>query len=69
VPPEDLAAGIRVVARGDALLAPSITRRLIVEFACAAPATPRGLEDLTERELEVFKLIARGLSNAEIAPS
>jgi DNA-binding NarL/FixJ family response regulator len=70
VPPEDLAAGIRVVARGDALLAPSITRRLIVEFARAAPAAPappRGLEDLTERELEVFKLIARGLSNAEIA--
>jgi DNA-binding NarL/FixJ family response regulator len=70
VPPEDLAAGIRVVARGDALLAPSITRRLIVEFARAAPATPappRGLADLTERELEVFKLIARGLSNAEIA--
>jgi DNA-binding NarL/FixJ family response regulator len=70
VPPEDLAAGIRVVARGDALLAPSITRRLIVEFARAAPAPPappRGLEDLTERELEVFKLIARGLSNAEIA--
>jgi DNA-binding NarL/FixJ family response regulator len=70
VPPEDLAAGIRVVARGDALLAPSITRRLIVEFARAAPAAPappRGLEDLTDRELEVFKLMARGLSNAEIA--
>ena len=70
VPPEDLAAGIRVAARGDALLAPSISRRLIVEFARAAPAAPappRGLEDLTERELEVFKLIARGLSNAEIA--
>jgi DNA-binding NarL/FixJ family response regulator len=69
-PPEDLAAGIRVVARGDALLAPSITRRLIHEFARAAPATPApppGLDELTERELEVFKLIARGLSNAEIA--
>jgi DNA-binding NarL/FixJ family response regulator len=70
VPPEDLAAGIRVVARGDALLAPSITRRLIHEFAQAAPSAPTpppGLDDLTERELEVFKLIARGLSNAEIA--
>jgi DNA-binding NarL/FixJ family response regulator len=69
-PPEELAAGIRVVARGDALLAPSITRRLIHEFAQAAPAAPTpppGLEDLTERELEVFKLMARGLSNAEIA--
>ncbi len=71
VPPEQLAAGIRVVAAGDALLAPSITRRLIEEFAGARPATPAppppGLEDLTARELEVFRLIARGLSNAEIA--
>ncbi|HEU4658656.1 MAG TPA: response regulator transcription factor [Capillimicrobium sp.] len=70
VPPEDLAAGIRVIARGEALLAPSITRRLIEEFARAVPATPApppGLDELTERELEVFKLMARGLSNAEIA--
>jgi DNA-binding NarL/FixJ family response regulator len=70
VPPEQLAAGIRVVAQGDALLAPSITRRLIQEFASAAPspvAPPKGLDELTARELEVFKLIARGLSNAEIA--
>jgi DNA-binding NarL/FixJ family response regulator len=71
VPPEQLADGIRVVARGDALLAPSITRRLIQEFATAAPAVPPapppGLDELTDRELEVFKLIARGLSNAEIA--
>jgi DNA-binding NarL/FixJ family response regulator len=70
VPPEQLAAGIRVVAQGDALLAPSITRRLIEEFASAAPAAktpPKGLDELTARELEVFKLIARGLSNAEIA--
>ena len=70
VPPEQLAAGIRVVAGGEALLAPSITRRLIEEFAEAAPAIPEpppGLDELTARELEVFKLVARGLSNAEIA--
>jgi DNA-binding NarL/FixJ family response regulator len=70
VPPEQLAAGIRVVADGEALLAPSITRRLIQEFAEAAPAIPvppPGMDELTARELEVFKLVARGLSNAEIA--
>jgi DNA-binding NarL/FixJ family response regulator len=70
VPPEQLAAGIRVVAQGEALLAPSITKRLIQEFASAAPAAatpPKGLDELTARELEVFKLVARGLSNAEIA--
>jgi DNA-binding NarL/FixJ family response regulator len=69
VPPEELAAGIRVVARGDALLAPSITRRLIHEFARAPAAAtpPPGIDDLTARELEVFRLVARGLSNAEIA--
>jgi DNA-binding NarL/FixJ family response regulator len=69
VPPEQLADGIRVVARGDALLAPSITRRLIHEFARAAPASgpPPGFAELTAREVEVFKLVARGLSNAEIA--
>jgi DNA-binding NarL/FixJ family response regulator len=67
VPPEELAAGIRVVARGDALLAPSITRRLIHEFARAAAGPPRGFDELTAREVEVFKLVARGLSNAEIA--
>jgi DNA-binding NarL/FixJ family response regulator len=69
VPPEQLADGIRVVARGDALLAPSITRRLIHEFAKATPATeaPPGFDELTAREAEVFKLVARGLSNAEIA--
>ncbi len=70
VPPEQLAAGIRVVAQGEALLAPSITKRLIQEFAAAAPISappPKGLDELTARELEVFGLIARGLSNAEIA--
>jgi DNA-binding NarL/FixJ family response regulator len=70
VPPEQLVAGIRVVAEGDALLAPSITRRLIAEFASVTPTPaepPRGLDELTTRELEVFKLVARGLSNAEIA--
>lgn len=71
VPPEQLAAGIRVVAGGEALLAPSITRRLIEEFANARPAEPpappRAFADLTARELEVFGCIARGLSNAEIA--
>jgi DNA-binding NarL/FixJ family response regulator len=69
VPPEELAAGIRVVARGDALLAPTITRRLIHEFARAAPAAapPPGFAELTAREVEVFKLVARGMSNAEIA--
>jgi DNA-binding NarL/FixJ family response regulator len=70
VPPEQLAAGIRVVAGGEALLAPTITKRLIQEFAVAAPpdpAPPSGYDELTEREREVFGLISRGLSNAEIA--
>src|SRR3954463_6496220 len=71
VPSEQLVAGIHVVARGEALLAPSITRRLIEEFATKGPSTPAapppGLDELTVRELEVFKLIARGLSNAEVA--
>ena len=70
VPPEQLAAGIRVVAAGEALLAPSITRRLIQEFAQAAPpdpVLPPGYDELTDREREVFGLMARGLSNAEIA--
>jgi DNA-binding NarL/FixJ family response regulator len=71
VPPEELAAGIRVVARGDALLAPSVTRRLLEEFAQAKPAAaaepPPAFDELTPRELEVFRLISRGMSNAEIA--
>jgi DNA-binding NarL/FixJ family response regulator len=70
VPPERLIDGIRAVANGDALLAPSITRRLIEEFVRSGRATsapPPALEELTARELEVLQLIARGLSNAEIA--
>jgi DNA-binding NarL/FixJ family response regulator len=70
VPAEQLVAGIQIVARGEALLAPSITRRLIEEFAKAKPADsppPPSLDELTPRELDVFRLVARGMSNAEIA--
>ena len=70
VPPEELVDGIRAVANGDALLAPSITRRLIEEFVRSGPGRsepPAGLSELTARELEVLQLMARGLSNAEIA--
>ena len=70
VPAEHLAAGIRTVARGEALLAPSITRRLIEQFTQPQPAAPKpppGYDELTPREIEVFKLMANGLSNAEIA--
>ena len=69
-PPADLLAAIRVVAAGEALLAPTVTRRLITEFArLAEPGQPLGrtLDAVTEREREVLRLIARGLSNAEIA--
>ena len=67
---EELANAVRVVASGDALLAPGVTRRLIAEFArLGAPRGPsrRQLDDLTERETEVLALVARGMSNAEIA--
>lgn len=71
VPPEQLVAGIRAVAQGDALLAPSVTRRVIEEFVRRPPssagALPEEVADLTARELEVLKLVAKGLSNAEIA--
>jgi DNA-binding NarL/FixJ family response regulator len=73
-PPEQLIDGIHVVAGGDSLLAPTVTRRLIEVLLSDRPMAPDPaavpeLGELTDRELEVFKLIARGLSNAEIADS
>jgi len=68
-PPEDLVKAIRVVAEGDALLAPSVTRRIIAEFA-KKPMTKTYEEEmkrLTEREIEVLRLVARGKTNEEIA--
>jgi DNA-binding NarL/FixJ family response regulator len=68
VPPEQLVAAVRMVNQGDALLAPRITRRLIEQFALArTPSTSARLDLLSARETEVFHLVARGLSNREIA--
>jgi DNA-binding NarL/FixJ family response regulator len=69
VPPERLVAGIRAVASGEALLAPSVTRRLIETYVRHQPARaiPPAVQELTAREREVLELMARGLSNAEIA--
>ena len=70
-PPEQLVAAIHVIAEGDALLSPAVTKRVIGEFVRGGGPKPEAqfprLEDLTAREHEVLKLIARGLSNAEIA--
>jgi DNA-binding NarL/FixJ family response regulator len=70
-PPEQLVSAIHLIAQGDALLSPSITRRVISEFVKGTGPKPQAhfprLQDLTARELEVMKAIARGLSNAEIA--
>jgi DNA-binding NarL/FixJ family response regulator len=66
-PPEQLLAAIRTVAGGDALLSPAVTKRVIRQFTrIPPPAPPKELDDLTEREFDVFRLIARGRSNAEI---
>jgi DNA-binding NarL/FixJ family response regulator len=70
VRPEQLAEAVRVVAAGDTLLAPAITRKLVEEFVRRPPpgsGAPAQLSELTQRELEVLTLVARGLSNAQVA--
>ncbi len=70
VSPEQLVGAVRIVALGDALLAPSITRRLVARFAhptASAAGDPEALASLTTREAQVFRLVARGMTNAEIA--
>ena len=67
-PPEQLLAAIRTVAAGDALLSPSVTKRVIKQFtSIPRPSPPEAFDELTAREQEVFRLIANGLSNLEIA--
>jgi DNA-binding NarL/FixJ family response regulator len=67
-PPEQLLAAVRTVSHGDALLSPAITKRVIRQFARRPrPAPPKELGELSERERDVFRLIADGLSNGEIA--
>ncbi len=65
-PPQRLADAVRTVAAGEALLAPSITRRLVERYAAEPAADPAAFEALTQRELEVVRLVARGLSNLEV---
>ncbi|HEU4947505.1 MAG TPA: response regulator transcription factor [Kribbella sp.] len=67
--PDELAVAVRVVAGGDALLAPSVTRRLVEDFARVRPVLPSPPAELTPRETDVLRLIARGQSNREIAAS
>jgi DNA-binding NarL/FixJ family response regulator len=67
-PPEQLIGALRTVAAGDALLSPTITKRVIRQFTqLRRPTPPRAVEELTARELDIFRLIAEGLSNAEIS--
>jgi len=67
-PPEQLIGALRTVAGGDALLSPTITKRVIRQFAqLRRPTPPKAVEELTARELDIFRLIAEGLSNAEIS--
>jgi DNA-binding NarL/FixJ family response regulator len=70
-PPEQLVEAVRTIAGGEGLLSPGVTRRVLAEFARRAPApgsaAPEALSELTEREVEVLRLVARGLSNSELA--